>query len=107
MFLIGVDIAKREILFNHRTSGWYGRSSSLARDNDGGNIYLGGSYDATNSNRWDLAFIRFNAEATTSHVSRLIYKVNDCGTNSDTGYPDVADAPYISHMAFQADDGIQ
>ena len=105
MLLLGFDVSDNTIMFNHRTSGWLGRSSSLARGS-GTNIYLGGSYDNTGTNKWDLAFIRLADElATTTQVSRLIYKVNDCGTNTDTGYTDPGDAPYISHMAYM-DDGV-
>lgn len=86
MMVWAVDTLSQSLIFKYKSQGWLGRSASLARG-PGDNVYLGGSYDATGTKSWDLAFVRIpDSLASSSKVSRLIYKITDCAGFTGIGY---------------------
>ena len=70
-------------------------------------MYLAGRYHFiyNTSEKADLAFVRYKPDTMESVLSRLVYKVDDCATQSGSDLINEGAAD-ISHIAYMEADGV-
>ena len=101
------DYPNAQLGYVKEQSSGYGHSASLLYASNN-NLYLGGSYDASGSARWGLAFVRIGSSGVDvdSKISILHFTGDNGGgdCSNDLGFTDTTLAPYINHIGY---DGVK
>ena len=108
MRILSVNILQREYIVS-QVNDFHGFTSSIVQGSGINSefLYLAGRYhfiDNT-SEKADLAFVRYKPDTMESVMSRLVYKVDDCVTQTGSDLIDEG-AAYISHIAYMEADGV-
>ena len=115
--ITAIDLVNNQMHYNMKSTVFYGASAALVRPNiesqtDYPDLYSAGSYTwTTNGSLWDMGIVRISNYESTSpsfHLS-VMFTHDKRGKNdwwkSDTGYPDEATAPMITHLGFNNEVG--